>query len=171
MTCARCGFPNTIPGSYCSRCGHQQPAVSSQYAYSNPPRVQRHLRRLSVLWMASGIVYLLALLAGMTVFKFFFFGRFGHTQIWNNHADSIPFIHVIIPSLFFLISILGIAAIIVGYGLSQRASWARLAAIVFGCLALLKFPLGTALGIYTLWVLAPATSALEYGSMATLPSV
>ena len=126
--------------------------------------------RLSVLWMASGILYLLALLFGMTVFKFFFFGRFGHTQIWNNHADSIPFIHVIIPSLFFVVSILGIAAIIVGYGLSQRASWARVAAIVFGCLALLKFPLGTALGIYTLWVLAPTTSALEYDSIGTLPS-
>jgi vacuolar-type H+-ATPase subunit I/STV1 len=121
--------------------------------------------------MASGIVYLLALLAGMIVFKFFFFGRFGHTQFWNNHADSIPFIHVIIPSLFFLVSILGIAAIFVGYGLSQRARWARVVAIAFGCLALLKFPLGTALGIYTLWVLAPATSALEYDSIATLPSV
>lgn len=170
MTCAQCGLPNTIPGSYCSRCGRQQPSVSMQYAYPNPPRVQRHLHRLSVLWMASGILYLLALLLGMTVFKFFFFGRFGHTQIWNNHADSIPFIHVIIPSLFFLVSILGIAAIIVGYGLSQRASWARVAAIVFACLALLKFPLGTALGIYTLWVLAPTTSALEYDSVGILPS-
>jgi hypothetical protein len=121
--------------------------------------------------MASGIVYLLAILLGMTVFKFFFFGRFGHTQIWNNHADSIPFVHVIIPFLFFLVSILGIAAIIVGFGLSQRASWARMAAIVFGSLALLKFPFGTALGIYTLWVLAPATSAMEYDSIAVLPSV
>jgi len=171
MTCARCGFSNDFRGGYCPQCGLQQPAIQAHDSYAYRPRVQRHLHALSVLWMASGIVYLLALLVGMTVFKFFFFGRFGQMQIWNNHADSIPFIHVIIPLLFFLVSILGIAAIIVGYGLSQRTSWARVAAIGFGCLALLKFPLGTALGIYTLWVLAPATSALEYDSIATLPSV
>jgi hypothetical protein len=103
----------------------------------------------------------------MTVFKFFFFGRLGHTEIWNNHADSI---HAIVPALFAMISILGIAALIVGYGLSQKNGWARWAAIVFGCVALLKFPLGTALGIYTLWVLAPATSAIEYSSLVMLPS-
>lgn len=171
MTCARCGSSNILPAGYCSQCGLQQPAVQAHNSYAYRPRVQRHLHALSVLWMASGIVYLLAILLGMTVFKFFFFGRFGHTQIWNNHADSIPFVHVIIPFLFFLVSILGIAAIIVGFGLSQRASWARMAAIVFGSLALLKFPFGTALGIYTLWVLAPATSAMEYDSIAVLPSV
>jgi hypothetical protein len=38
--------------------------------------------------------------------------------------------------------------------------------IVLAVLALFKFPFGTALGIYTLWVLAPATSAMEYDSMA-----
>ena len=30
-------------------------------------------------------------------------------------------------------------------------------AIVVAILALLKFPIGTALGIYTLWVLAPSS--------------
>jgi hypothetical protein len=33
-------------------------------------------------------------------------------------------------------------------------------------LALLKFPFGTALGIYTLWVLAPSTSGMEYDAIA-----
>jgi hypothetical protein len=35
-------------------------------------------------------------------------------------------------------------------------------AIVFGCIALIHFPFGTALGIYTLWVLLPAESEQEY---------
>jgi vacuolar-type H+-ATPase subunit I/STV1 len=109
-------------------------------------------------------------LIGLTVFRFFFFGRLGHTQMWNNHADSIPWIHMIVPIFFWMISFLGIAAIVVGYGLHRRASWARMTAIVFACFALLKFPFGTALGIYTLWVLAPAVSATQYDSIATLPS-
>jgi hypothetical protein len=32
-------------------------------------------------------------------------------------------------------------------------SWARIIAIVVGCLNLIHVPFGTALGVYTLWVL------------------
>jgi hypothetical protein len=35
-------------------------------------------------------------------------------------------------------------------------------AIVLGCIALVHIPFGTALGIYTLWVLLPAESEEEY---------
>jgi hypothetical protein len=57
-------------------------------------------------------------------------------------------------------------ALVAGYGLLTRKPWGRVLAIVLGVLALFKFPVGTALGIYTLWVLAPASSALEYDSIA-----
>jgi hypothetical protein len=43
--------------------------------------------------------------------------------------------------------------------------WARMTAIVLGIIALFHPPFGTALGIYTLWVLLPAESAAEYGRM------
>ena len=33
-------------------------------------------------------------------------------------------------------------------------------------LSMIHFPIGTALGIFTLWVLAPAASALEYEAIA-----
>lgn len=39
--------------------------------------------------------------------------------------------------------------------------------IVIGILALVRFPFGTALGIYTLWVLAPNPSGREYDAMTT----
>ena len=42
-----------------------------------------------------------------------------------------------------------------GWGLLQREAWARTVALVVGFVALLNVPLGTALGIYTLWVLLP----------------
>jgi hypothetical protein len=38
--------------------------------------------------------------------------------------------------------------------------------VVIGFLALLRFPLGTALGIYTLWVLLPEESGREYDRLA-----
>ena len=62
---------------------------------------------------------------------------------------------------------LGLAAtavlgIIAGWGLLERRPWSRMLAVVLACLALLNLPLGTALGIYTLWVLLPAKAEYEF---------
>jgi hypothetical protein len=53
-----------------------------------------------------------------------------------------------------------------GWGLLQREAWARTRALVVGFVALLNIPLGTALGIYTLWVLLPTQSDDEYKALA-----
>lgn len=42
---------------------------------------------------------------------------------------------------------------IAAYGLFNYRSWARILAIILGILNLFLFPIGTALGIYTLWVM------------------
>jgi len=44
----------------------------------------------------------------------------------------------------------------------SRCPWARMLAIVLGCISLIHFPFGTALGIYTLWVLVPQGADAEY---------
>ncbi|HEY2039072.1 MAG TPA: hypothetical protein VGG95_05370 [Edaphobacter sp.] len=70
------------------------------------------------------------------------------------------------PVLVTMTVLMAVLAFVAGFSLLNRKSWGRVLAIVLAVLALLKFPFGTALGIYTLWVLAPATSAMEYDSMA-----
>jgi hypothetical protein len=47
-----------------------------------------------------------------------------------------------------------------------RASWARTAAIILGILALFHPPFGTALGVYSLWVLLADESGDEYQCLA-----
>jgi uncharacterized membrane protein (DUF2068 family) len=44
-------------------------------------------------------------------------------------------------------------ALVTGYGLYQRARWGRILAIIVAILSLIKFPIGTALGIWTMVVL------------------
>jgi len=44
----------------------------------------------------------------------------------------------------------------------QRDSWARILAIVMAFIALFNVPFGTAIGVYTLWVLLPRESEREY---------
>src|SRR4051812_41054852 len=47
----------------------------------------------------------------------------------------------------------GAAHVVVGVPLRRRTPWARLIALTLGSIDLLLLPYGTALGVYTLWVL------------------
>ena len=61
--------------------------------------------------------------------------------------------------------LLGMAAlgIIGGVGLLRRRAWAKVLTLVPGMLSLLHFPIGTALGVYTLWFwLQPNTPRLFF---------
>jgi hypothetical protein len=55
---------------------------------------------------------------------------------------------------------------VAGIALLRRASWARVFAIVVSFLMLVHPIFGTALGIYSLWVLLPALSGQEYERLA-----
>jgi hypothetical protein len=54
------------------------------------------------------------------------------------------------------------AGLLAGWGLMDRQPWARTLTIVLGAVSLIDLPFGTALGIYTLWVLLPAQSEEEF---------
>jgi len=60
------------------------------------------------------------------------------------------------------IGVLAIPGIIAGYGLLQRRPWARILTIVIGVLELIRFPFGTILGVYTLWVLLSREGAAQF---------
>jgi hypothetical protein len=57
----------------------------------------------------------------------------------------------LLPLLLILAVV--ILRIVSAVRLMKGASWARIVIIIFAILGLLNFPIGTALGIYTLWVL------------------
>jgi hypothetical protein len=90
------------------------------------------------------------------------------------HHTGFPF--MALPMRGFLMPILGalgvylaitaVVGLLVGWGLIDRQPWARMLAIVVGCLKLIDFPFGTALGIYTLWVLASQGADVEYQRLA-----
>ena len=52
---------------------------------------------------------------------------------------------------FFIIT--SVPKIIGGFGLLKRKPWARILILIIACLDLLFIPIGTAIGIYELWVL------------------
>ena len=71
----------------------------------------------------------------------------------------------------FLI-IIALPGMLAGIGLLKLRPWARVVAIIVGVLHILSFPLGTALGIYTLWVLLNAeTETLFRGQQLAVAAV
>lgn len=52
-----------------------------------------------------------------------------------------------------VVVILSIPGILAGIGLFKRKEWARILTLIVSVLSLLSFPLGTALGVYSIWAL------------------
>lgn len=169
MFCSGCGQaidPNQH--QFCPNCGRPVPQVTpvvvpAPYFYT---RVHRHIQALSVLWIAYGAWTLLGWIFAMSFFAGFFGGYFGH---WNHGPfGEFPFSHM--PWFAPLISVIligrTILSVATGLALVRRAPWARMLAIVAAFLTLIKPITGTALAIYTLWVLLPSPSAQEYEQMA-----
>ena len=62
----------------------------------------------------------------------------------------LPIIANVLIVMFTLLSIPGIIA---GIGLFKRKEWARILTLILSVLHLLSFPLGTAVGVYSIWAL------------------
>ncbi len=79
----------------------------------------------------------------------------------SGDRDALMVLSIVGTGVGALLAMLGVPGIIAGYGLLKRKAWGRILAIIVGILSLANFPLGTAVGIYTLWVLL-STAATNY---------
>ena len=118
-------------------------------------RIAGHVRLLGILWLA---------LSALRLIPGLFLVALGGARLFP--PDVPRFVHAVLPAIgmaFLICAGIGIAA---GCGLLARQSWARMLAIIFGAFSLIDIPFGTAIGIYTLWVLLPAESEQEYRSIS-----
>jgi hypothetical protein len=116
-------------------------------------RLAGHIRLLAILWFALSAFAMLPGLLLLTLSGFL---------AGLLPADVPPFVPDLFPAIGIVFIGLAAVGIVAGWGLLERAPWARTLTIVLACFSLLHMPFGTALGIYTLWVLLPAKSEEEY---------
>jgi hypothetical protein len=126
------------------------------------------IRLLSIFWFVYAGLSLLLGLAGLTFAKAFFSSGFGP---WANG----PWMHGPMPPMWLgpaLIHFIWVMlvlraglALAAGWGLMEHAQWGRLVAIVAAILCLIKFPFGTALGIWTLVVLLGYRNSTLYDQL------
>lgn len=135
-----------------------------------------HLKILGVLNIVMGsltaLAGVVALLAMGTIAGFIVASLPSASESdYHNGAVAAPVIVTIgfVIASFFLL--LGLPAILGGWGLMRFRSWSRILMIIVSFFHLFHIPLGTALGAYGLWVLLNEESRriLESGGAYTLP--
>ncbi|MCU0357810.1 MAG: hypothetical protein MUE95_09530 [Cyclobacteriaceae bacterium] len=114
--------------------------------------MESHKRILGILYIVSGLIQLMVL-AGVSLFittLFPWIASEAGDEGWILELIG-KFIPIILWSIILLFSV---PTIIAGIGLLQNKSWALMLALIMGCFKLFSFPIGTALGIYAIWVYA-----------------
>lgn len=112
-----------------------------------------HNRILAIIYIISGAVQILAMLVLSSIISMiipFIMDEAGPEGQWV-FIWIVPFIRIIAVTIIILFSI---PSIIGGFGLLQNKKWALTLLLVLGCFKLFSFPIGTAIGIYTIWVYA-----------------
>jgi hypothetical protein len=155
MFCNECGQALAPGQAFCARCG--RPVAPIVLPASGAPfeleSYAGRVKAVAIAWFVYAGLTLLVGLASLAVMKAFFSG--GIAPWMGMHGPMpptwmLPFMLHFAWAFLALRSVLAVAA---GWGLLEHTEWGRIVAIVAAFLYLLKFPIGTALGIWTMVVL------------------
>lgn len=173
MYCDGCGAALNPGAKFCTGCGKAIVGAASGVPVApvpvNDDRVRRHIQPVAILWLVNGVLRL-GEVAWLMIFGSMFLPWM---RGWPGQEPSMPFgwslESLLLHGMYAIgitMAVFGAVHLVLAWGLFEREPWARILGIVVAILALLRFPFGTALGAYTLWVLLPESSAREYARMS-----
>jgi hypothetical protein len=164
MFCDGCGTAVQAGQAFCSKCGKQilGPVIALRPVQG---RVQSHTHLLGILWLAmsalNAVGGVILLILGTTFFPHLH-------EFAGKDANQVPtgFLSALLTTLGVIVLAKAAAGFLTGRGLMQYESWARVVALILAFLSLFNIPFGTAIGVYTMWVLLPGNSQQEYDALA-----
>ncbi len=108
-------------------------------------RMSKHITLLGVFHI---VYHSIGLFVGLGIFALF-------STIGCVSGDPDAAVILPIVGTFIAVLLIGLAApgVIAGIWLLRRRGWARILTMIVGGLGLMDIPVGTALGVYTFWVL------------------
>jgi hypothetical protein len=121
------------------------------------------VRALSIVWFVYGGLSLAFGFIGMTFARSFFHGGFGP---WGHgFGPGWVFGPKILDFAWSILIVRSALAFIAGWGLMERTPWGRVVAVVAAFLSLIRIPVGTALGIWTLVTLLGYRNSTLYNQL------
>lgn len=160
MFCDRCGTELQPGQRFCGSCG--KPVGVAVLAPAPNGRVARHLHLLAVLWFAASAINVIGAVVVFIVGNTLFGQVIRIQEAWPMQG----FLQTLLSSVAVLLFLKALAGFAAGWGLLERQPWARVLTLVLGFVSLIHIPFGTALGIYTIWVLLSPQADQEYRRLA-----
>lgn len=106
---------------------------------------ESHIQLVGILHLVhSGLMILIGL---------FLFGLLTGIGVFTGDEDAFLVLGIIGSVAIGILFLLSVPGIIGGIALLRHASWSRIFMIVLGALKLIDIPLGTTLGVYTIYAL------------------
>src|SRR5688572_24535124 len=114
-------------------------------------RLDDHKKILGILYVITGFLLIMGMLVLRAIFTTIYAFAF------NDAEPEEQAIFQLIMSIgayvqVLVIAIVAVPTLISGIGLLMRQSWAMIAALIVACFKLFSFPVGTAIGIYAIWI-------------------
>ena len=164
MYCSGCGQELAPGQTICGQCGRPvapaaPPIPGIEFQLQN---YASKIRALSVCWYIYAGITLLFGIAGLTFARSFLSGG---VPWMHGPIPRIPFGPAILHVAWVVLMVRALLSFIAGWGLMERTQWGRILAIVVGILSLVRFPVGTAMGIWTLVVLLGYRNATLYDQL------
>lgn len=116
-------------------------------------RLDGHKKVLGILYIVSAcftILGMLVLNAILSLVFAFVFDEFDPEE--KQIVELVMSIMAYIPGI--VIAFIAVPTIIAGIGLLAKQSWGVILALIVGCFKLFSFPIGTAIGVYAIWIFA-----------------
>ncbi len=174
MFCSGCGQALAQGQPFCTQCGRPiapvvPPVPGLQFQLEN---YAGKVRALGLVWFLYAAFSMIVGVAGLTFAHAFFsnhFGNWGHGP-WGDGSGAPMWLGPAIMRLVWVALLFRSGlALVAGWGLHERTQWGRIVAIIAAVLSLLKFPFGTALGIWTLVVLLGYQNTTLYEQLSWNP--
>jgi hypothetical protein len=108
--------------------------------------MENHVKAVGIIHIAfsvMGIIVAIAIFTGLNLVTRL-------PDVEEEAARIIQAVAMIVPWFIIIFSLPGIVG---GIGLLKYQGWARILVLILSFLNLLEFPIGTAVGIYSIWVL------------------
>src|SRR5947208_1269330 len=116
-------------------------------------KLDGHKKVLGILYVVSAVLTITGMVLLRTILSIVF-----SIALDKADPDDREVIDMILSLLqflpYFIVIFFSIPTLIAGIGLLTHQRWALIFALIMGCLKLFSFPIGTAIGVYAIWIYA-----------------
>jgi len=114
-------------------------------------RLEDHKKILGILYVITSMLTIMAMLvlhAILTTVFAFAFSEAGPDEqaVFQLIMAIARYVQVLV------ITVVAVPTLIAGIGLLTRQSWAMIFSLIVACFKLFSFPVGTAIGVYAIWI-------------------